>query len=384
MRLAFFTIRMKLGFGVDLVVDKWARGLAERGQEVTVYCFDTDGETYADSPYKIEPLHLSRDKANKFLPVFEADAGKTLVGLRNRLTKTEVMPDAVIPASFPFYGAGAIFSRPCIHLHFGNPPTAGMRFMARANRSYLERSDARHMKTAASIITISEFLKSQLVSTVREKTKVIYPGCDHLPTPDKNRPAEIRKLISENAAPEHQDSAVQKGIFIALCVSRLDFKSHPYKGVMELAQAIREMRRSKMNVALALAGTGDENSKAALRNTGAIVFDAPTESELSALYAACDAYVTLTRWEGFDLPVAEAALLGKPVIALNVAAHPENAVTCPLESVNKLDQVIQRLIDDPVFYAENARRAGELAAKFNWKESAEAFADEIEWAVTGG
>ncbi len=363
---------------MDLVVDGWARGLARRGHAVSVYCFDSDGETFAGAPYEIEPLQLSRDKANKFLPVFEADAAKTLGELRGRLAKEVNLPDAVIPASFPFYGAGKIFTRPCVHLHFGNPPTGGMRFLARANRTYLEKSDNRYMKSAAAIITISEFLKSRLPGRLREKTKVVFPGSDHLPQPDGKLAAEIRNAITEKRGANLQAGVFRNGVFIALCVSRLDFKSHPYKGVMELAQEIGKMSRQGIPVALALAGTGGEESKNALRAAGATIFDAPDARELAALYAACDAYVTLTRWEGFDLPVAEAAHFGKPVVALNLAAHPENAVTCPLETEGELATAIKKLIDDPGFYDENVRLAGILAAKFRWEKSAESFAGEVE------
>jgi glycosyltransferase involved in cell wall biosynthesis len=40
-----------------------------------------------------------------------------------------------------------------------------------------------------------------------------------------------------------------------------------------------------------------------------------TDEEMGALVASCDCYVSLHRAEGFGLPIAEAMLLGKPVVA---------------------------------------------------------------------
>ncbi|MBW2989895.1 glycosyltransferase family 4 protein, partial [Candidatus Woesearchaeota archaeon] len=47
------------------------------------------------------------------------------------------------------------------------------------------------------------------------------------------------------------------------------------------------------------------------------------DEELPEHYAACDAYVTASLWEGFDLPAAEAQAMGKPVVAFDAGAHKE-------------------------------------------------------------
>ena len=383
MRLAFFTVRMRMGFGVDLVVDNWARGLAGRGHTVTVYCFDRDGETYTDSPYEIIPLHLSRDKTNKFLPAFEADAANTIRQLAKDLKARGETPDIALPSSFPFYGAGEILGCPTVHLHFGNPPTAGMRVAARINRRYLDLSDRHFMARARRIVTISEFLKSGLSQSCQSKTLVVYPGCDHLPTPGQAAVEAIIEKIENDFRKSNPGLAAAEKPFYVLCVSRLDFKSHPYKGVFELAGLLKAGRSPQFPAVLVLAGVGDAKSIEKLRELGAIVFPSPSPESLAALYAACDAYATLTRWEGFDLPVAEAASFGKPVIALNSTAHPENAVSCPIDNDVELLPALKKLVADADFYAECSSRSRELAAKFTWERSSGHFANAVEQSVSG-
>src|SRR4051812_34699048 len=68
--VAFLTERMRLGFGVDLVVDQVATGLAARGHDVTVYASYEDG-TYHDRPYRLETFGVP---AIKYAPLYDAEA----------------------------------------------------------------------------------------------------------------------------------------------------------------------------------------------------------------------------------------------------------------------------------------------------------------------
>jgi len=360
-RVGFFTIRMRKGFGVDLVVDQWARRLCDDGHSVRVYCFDTDSDTYKGAPYAIVPLHLENDQANRVLQVFEADATNTLRKLKSDLGQSGKL-DLALPASFPFYGAGKVLGCPSIHLHFGNPPTTGLPAAARLNRAYLDISDAGHLRRAGKILAISKFLADGLPREAKPKAIVIYPGGDHLPKPG----AYARNLMRSRL--ELDDSRV-----MLFSISRLDYKSHPYKGVMELAQVAAKLKEGGAPVELVLAGMGRADQIASLKQTGAIIVEAPDWNELAQLYAAADIFVSLSRWEGFGLPVAEAAFAGLPTVALNVAAHRENAVSCPAESDLDAARIIGELASSTELRKQKGEEARSLAARFTWNESREKF-----------
>ena len=72
---------------------------------------------------------------------------------------------------------------------------------------------------------------------------------------------------------------------------------------------------------------------------GVLTFDADLSYEQAlGLYAACDAYVSLHRSEGFGLPLLEAMLLGKPVIATDYSGNcsfmtEDNACLVPWKKV---------------------------------------------------
>lgn len=48
-----------------------------------------------------------------------------------------------------------------------------------------------------------------------------------------------------------------------------------------------------------------------------------TEHQMAAMYSSCNAYVTASRGEGWNLPVCEAAACGLPVICPEATSHPE-------------------------------------------------------------
>ena len=65
---------MLTGFGVDMVIDRVARGLGERGHEVTVYASVTD-ETLNSDSYR---LKLVPTPASSFFPRYDLSAQRHL------------------------------------------------------------------------------------------------------------------------------------------------------------------------------------------------------------------------------------------------------------------------------------------------------------------
>ncbi|MCX8178142.1 MAG: glycosyltransferase family 4 protein, partial [Candidatus Bathyarchaeota archaeon] len=72
-----------------------------------------------------------------------------------------------------------------------------------------------------------------------------------------------------------------------------------------------------------------------------------SEEELPLYYAACDVYVTCSRLEGFNLPLAEAQACGKPVVAFDIGPHREivkkGYVIKPFDTVQFKEKVVELL-----------------------------------------
>ena len=70
-----------------------------------------------------------------------------------------------------------------------------------------------------------------------------------------------------------------------------------------------------------VAGLSEELRRAAAGSAVEVIDRTLRREELEGLLAACDAYVSLHRAEGFGLPIAEAMSLGKPVIATDYSGN---------------------------------------------------------------
>ena len=100
---------------------------------------------------------------------------------------------------------------------------------------------------------------------------------------------------------------------------------------------------------------------------GSVIFAGyVSPEELPYYYAACDVYATGTMWEGFNLPLVEAQVCGKPVVAFNFGPHPEvvkdgeTGFLVPPRDVSALAEAIIRLIKNNKLRQE----MGENASKW--------------------
>lgn len=114
-----------------------------------------------------------------------------------------------------------------------------------------------------------------------------------------------------------------------------------------------------------------------------------TDEEYHGLLGRATALVSLSRAEGYGLPLVEAMSLGTPVIASDIPIFREigaNAVSfVNPDSPDEFATAVQRLADadlgDDGEWAARSRRSVERAAEFNWDDSARALVAAAEDAV---
>ncbi len=214
---------------------------------------------------------------------------------------------------------------------------------------------ARSMKRADLVRVDSHFVKSEVASWGVEPAKVaVMPlGIDlaRMSGGDRRR---IREKYGAG------------GDFLLLYVGRLV----RFKGVDELIRVVHRL----CGVRLLVVGGGPERGRLeALAGElhvgdrvkfGGVVPD----EELPDYYAACDAWATASRHEGFCVPIIEAMAAGKPVIVPDVAASPETADGGGLVYNSKdpggLTGQIARLMADRRLYGSVSGAARERALQF--------------------
>jgi glycosyltransferase involved in cell wall biosynthesis len=131
----------------------------------------------------------------------------------------------------------------------------------------------------------------------------------------------------------------------------------------------------------AYAGAGDARER--------IVFAGHVpEADLPALYSHALAFVYLSFYEGFGLPVLEAMRCGAPVVASNTSSLPEVVGTAGIlqdpRDEDALAQNLQMICNDPMLRAGLSQRAVEQAATFSWDHCAKLTFAAYMSAVAGG
>ncbi|MBC7231499.1 MAG: glycosyltransferase family 4 protein [Actinobacteria bacterium] len=98
------------------------------------------------------------------------------------------------------------------------------------------------------------------------------------------------------------------------------------------------------------------------------------EEDLPALYSGADAFLCLSLYEGFGLPLLEAMACGVPVLASRASSIPEvvgdaGLLVDPLEP-REIAAGLRRLTADRSWAREAAARGRERARRFTWERAA--------------
>lgn len=356
---------MTLGYGVDLTIHELASRLVTHyGHQVDVWTPTNDG-TYRDAPYNLREIIVYGAAVNRVLPLLEWNAWRALRRLRHRLAADHESYDLVIPCTHPYYGAGRALGRPSIFYNFGNVPTAGFSWKGKLNWAWLDFSERWLTKPASTrVVSISRFLNDQQEPDVRRKGKVIYLGGDHYYPAVEGAGARFRERYG----------IATDAVLLGYC-GRLH-RDHPsYKGTGEVLKLGRRVRAANPQAALMLCGIGSPADEAWVREQGAVPVANLPPAEMPAFYDALDIYVCASRWEGFNLPIVEAAWHSVPAVAYDAGAHREHvtAVLAPCGDFDALVSETLRVVQDGEQRARLAARAGERARQFSWDHTAEEF-----------
>jgi len=364
LKIGFITERMLTGFGVDLVIDRVARGLGERGHEVTVYASVTD-ETLSSDHYQ---LKLVPTQASPFFPRSDLAAQRHLSFLNSEGNEVYFVE------TFPFFSCLPRLKAATVAVDHGVSSAEGFPVKIRANISYMRFMQYHfYLRYASRIVMVSEYLKAGLSRSLQRKTTVIYNGADHysgVSTEDTKAEAErLRRSLG-----------VESGLLL-LYVGRLNSNDQPYKGTAQLVEMYRKLHQENPDIRLLMVGYGGRRERIWLESEGILTINNAPAEQMPAIFSACDIYLTASRWEGFDLPIVEAQSFGKPVIGLNIGAHPEVVANGSsgflAASVEEMSEAVLRLSKDESLRREMGNVASANAARFRWDDTV----DQYEWLL---
>jgi len=370
-RIAFITRRMILGYGVDLAIHELALRLCGLGHSVDVWTPTADG-TYEGQPYRVREFIVPGKSLNRALAVFEYHAYRALCTLAARLKADGEHYDLLIPCTHPYYSAGHAFNQPQVFFNFGNVPHLGFSFKQRLNYSWLDISeDLLHKRASASVISISRFLHEQQPLEIQRKGHVVHLGGDHYLDARSSTP-EGRSALRRAFRERH---GIPEQAFVLGYCTRLHRHHALYKGTHELLEIGRRIKKLHPHCETLLAGAGSPEDEAWVRSEGAIPAANLPREEMAGFYCALDMYVCPSRWEGFNLPLLEAAWLNVPSVAYNIGAHGEHAPGLLVDelSLDELGRATLTLLRDSHLRGQFQKSAHSRARQFSWDNSARQF-----------
>jgi glycosyltransferase involved in cell wall biosynthesis len=112
------------------------------------------------------------------------------------------------------------------------------------------------------------------------------------------------------------------------------------------------------------------------------------EDDLPALYSGATAFLCVSLYEGFGLPLLEAMACGTPVLASDSSSIPEvvgdaGLLVDPLEP-GEIAAALERLAGEPALAEGLSRRGQERASGFTWQKAAGSIMGLYESVMRGG
>jgi glycosyltransferase involved in cell wall biosynthesis len=237
-------------------------------------------------------------------------------------------------------------------------------------RNPVWKLNAKGLKKAEKIITISEFSKKDISKYIKypeEKIEVIPPAVDHnLYYQNRDKKALKKYRIREDEK-------------VILYVGAED----PRKNVHFLINSFSKLKNRIPQVKLLKVGMPNDigvrgkllKHIESLNLQKDVIFTGyVSESELAEIYNAVDLFVFPSLYEGFGLPPLEAMACGTPVITSNTSSLPEvvgdAAITVDPYDVNRFAEEMYELLTSEALRQEMIKKGLERSKLFNWDKSA--------------
>jgi 1,2-diacylglycerol 3-alpha-glucosyltransferase len=297
--------------GTSRAVEYQARELGQDNNSVSIFTLAANMKP----PQNVE-LHVLGMPHNStvrriYWLILPIDFVKTIKWVP-RLKEFDIVYGTQYPMTWLACLAKKFYGVKYIHYNYGiAPPDTFSNYIERTYMRIATYMEKVTTISADEVISISQYLQNQLKKETGLDSKVVYCKVD-----EKKYYRGINGLKIREKHGLDDDPMV-------LFVGRIS----PPKGIHLLIEAFNLVKQEIPAAKLVIVGkhslSGYSKKLKQMSDTSVIFTGDVSDEDLPCYYAACNVYATATLWEGFDLPLAEAQVCGKPVVAFDIGPHPE-------------------------------------------------------------
>lgn len=314
MRIGILVNTYHKGKGMDYVAEQQARELIDSGHDVTIFTFDND---HCSGDIGIQRLGWPKNPVINLLYrlLFPLDIFK--VRKYSRCLKTY---DLIIAHFYPitYLAYRSKKKNPNIHYIYYNHGVGSSSLQPSLRRVYLELLrflSNLSISNVDAVISISHFIQKQL-SLENVVKQVVYNQINAERFAYQCTDIDSRLLSIMDCW-----KAAPKFLYVGTLSKG--------KGIELLIKSFKTVTDTYPNAKLLLVGTPTygfslSNYIFSMDWNDSVYHLGHLDSNvLGYVYHTCDVCVSASTWESFNLPLVEAQLLGKPVVAYNIGAHEE-------------------------------------------------------------
>jgi glycosyltransferase involved in cell wall biosynthesis len=381
MHIGIFAERFIGRYGADRVLVIIAEQLRQAGHRVTLV-----GVRF--SPAVLERFAGQTVRVPDY--VARAPEERTLTYLRDHqyFFQRHLPPfDSCVVGGYPFVASIPYLralARRVVFIDFGVVPTFGYpRFLTRLIDS-LRENRRKHLRHATEIVAISSFIAEDQSRKDCEDRVPVFPillGADHL----------VGRLGYTEVNPEPREKSFTLGVVdrlkeagrkLILVLGR--WEPGCYKNSQAAFDVLRSLIDYEPDVSLLV--MADPNHFGAPSDLAKQVacIGLPSDADLLEVTRHIDAGISVSLWEGFNLPVAELQHEEKQVFAFKLAAHPE-VVVSPEQLCADVEEMAAKLFraleagGRPAWTEAGA--LGPWREKFTWRRFMDDFSRVVERAA---
>lgn len=376
LRVEICNERLLPRFGVDRFLVLLGQGLAQAGYQVSFACLRRD-------PALLAPI-------TKDVAVLEVPAGLDMAATEGAVMSLmarrwqQRRPHVLVSGGWPFFETAAraeSLGVKSIFIDAGAVAQNGLPESLLPIQQELRRIRQLTLPAISRVLPISEFIRASQTELERGGSagvRTVLLGTDHLVLPGcAGAQHADQKLLAR------LDDLTAQGAKLMLLLGR--FEPVGYKNSRAAYELLRLLGKNRPQARLLILDDAGADCRVPPDLAAVVIpLGAPTDATLQEVMRRCSLGLSMSLWEGFNLPLAEMQWLDRPALAFNVAAHPE-VVADPWLLCDNLDEMAakaeQLLRGD--FPLDLQPRFAAFRERLQWATTLAAWEDEIASLANG-